>query len=144
MTLGHGAEGELGGQRIVYDVRRRIQAHRQSAEGTVVESTAITRCGEGDPGRVHHIGERLRWVAPEERLCSKTQRMEHERYLDTLRRVEAALHLWRAPNELGAIPTSQPAVAKTSDSPANSRRRASTATAFMAPPMEMTTVRLPH
>ena len=101
MTLGHGfAEGELRGQRIVYDVRRRIQAHRQSAEGTVVESTAITRCGEGDPGRVHHIGERLRWVSPEERLCSKTQRMEHERYLDALRRVEAALHLWRAPNEL--------------------------------------------
>ena len=34
------------------------------------------------------------------RSCSKTQRMEHERYLDALRRVEAALHLWRAPNEL--------------------------------------------
>jgi hypothetical protein len=43
-----------------------------------------------------------------------------------------------------AMPASQPAVAKTSHYLANSRRRASTATAFMAPAMEMTTVRLPH
>ena len=81
MTLGHGLpEGELRGQWIVYDLRRRIEAHRRSADGIVLGPTAIAGFSEGDPGRVHHICERLRWVSPEERLCSKTQRMEHERY----------------------------------------------------------------
>src|SRR5215467_6245329 len=35
-----------------------------------------------NPGAVHHVGERLRLVSPQERLRPKAQRVEHECTLD--------------------------------------------------------------
>ena len=93
--------GRARGPGIVHDAGLRVEAHRSPVgRASYLGQPRSPPAAKATQDTVHRVCQRLWRVPVQHRLGSKTEGVEHKRYLHAVRRPEAAAHLRRAPGEL--------------------------------------------